>query len=218
MIVVIQCAASKRMDAGQLRTQDGKSILFVANPELAPDVGTIAYARPDDESGDGQSWRQMLLRYNETPTNNPLGLSKAYELYTNDAYRRLVHRFGSDKTFILSAGWGIISASFLTPAYDITFSAAAESYKRRRKNERYYDFCMLPARSEEKIVFLGGKDYLPLFCFLSSDLQCERTVFYNSSSPPIAPGCSMKRFVTTTRTNWHYECASRLLDGTLKSD
>jgi len=36
MIVVIQCAASKRPDAGYLVTSDGRPINFVAHPELVP--------------------------------------------------------------------------------------------------------------------------------------------------------------------------------------
>jgi hypothetical protein len=215
MIVVIQCAASKRVGAGNLRTTDGTPVLFVANPGLAPDANNLMYACPDDAAGDTQSWRQTLLRYNEAPGDNPLRLLPAYELYANDTYRRLAVRFGIANTFILSAGWGLISASFLTPAYDITFSASAERYKRRQKRARYRDFQMLPEDCADEIVFLGGMDYLPLFCSLTSAMRCQRTVFYNSSSHPDAPGCSLKRFVTTTRTNWHYECANALLRGKL---
>ena len=47
-------------------------------------------------------------------------------------YRELVHALGAENVFILSAGWGLLSADFLTPNYDITFSATAERYKRRR--------------------------------------------------------------------------------------
>ena len=56
-------------------------------------------------------------------------------------------------------------------------------------------------------VFFGGKDYLPLFCDLTKDVKAKRTVFYNSGYAPAAQGCALVRFVTTTRTNWHYECA-----------
>ena len=54
-------------------------------------------------------------------------------LYKNSAYEYLVNQLGEDKVFILSAGWGLIPAPFLTPDYDITFSGNAEAYKRRRK-------------------------------------------------------------------------------------
>jgi hypothetical protein len=36
MIVVIQCAASKRPDAGHFLTASGKLVDFVAQPQIAP--------------------------------------------------------------------------------------------------------------------------------------------------------------------------------------
>ncbi|BAU49572.1 hypothetical protein SVA_3024 [Sulfurifustis variabilis] len=41
--------------------------------------------------------------------------------------------------FILSAGWGLIGAAFLTPVYDITFSNSADDYKRRRRRNQFDD-------------------------------------------------------------------------------
>ena len=73
----------------------------------------------------------------------------------------------------------------------IVASVSAEPYKRRRKGDLYRDLRMLPNDTDEPIVFFGGK----------------RTVFYNSGYAPAAQGCALVRFVTTTRTNWHYECA-----------
>jgi len=54
-------------------------------------------------------------------------------------------------------------------------------------------------------VFFGGKDYLPLFCSLTDTLRSKKIVFFNSASVPRFSGCTLKRFETTTRTNWHYE-------------
>lgn len=54
-----------------------------------------------------------------------------------------MRKFGLDNVMILSAGWGLIPAQFLTPRYDITFSASAEPYVRRRKNQAYEDFIWL---------------------------------------------------------------------------
>jgi hypothetical protein len=214
MIVVIQCAATKRKDAGCLVSASGTPVVFVARPELAPASSAHLYARPDDPSGNGKSWREMLSAYNERPDNNPLGLYPAYRLYENRAYGRLVDAFGLENVYILSAGWGLIGAAFLTPYYDITFSPSAEGYKRRRKTDRYRDVCLLPANENSEIVFLGGKDYVPLFCSLTSAVRNKRTVFYNSAFPPDAPGCTTKKFATSTRTNWHYECANALINGT----
>jgi hypothetical protein len=121
-----------------------------------------------------------------------------------------------ENVFILSAGWGLISAGFLTPQYDITFSRSAEAYKRRGKREHYSDLCMLPECADD-VVFLGGKDYLPLFCTLTNSVRGRKTVFFNSKCTPDAPGCRLERFGTVARTNWHYQCANALIDGGLSA-
>jgi hypothetical protein len=124
---------------------------------------------------------------------------------------RLADRFGLSKLYILSAGWGLIAADFLTPYYDITFSQSADSYKRRRKADHYDDFRMLPDDTEEEVLFFGGKDYLPLFCSLTRSVRTTKTAFYNSAQRPQVTDCALVRFDTTTRTNWHYECANAFL-------
>jgi hypothetical protein len=215
MNVVIQCAASKRSNAGHMRRRDGTPVMFVADPAHAPRASDLVYARPDDLGDDGRTWRAALLEYNRSPGSNPLKLLPAFELYENPAYGRLAARFGIDKLFILSAGWGLIPAAFLTPAYDITFSQNAEDFKRRRKSNTYQDFSLFPADSDEVLVFLGGKDYLPLFATLTDGAKGRRVAFYNSMNRPEAPECTLQRYVTTTRTNWHYECAQALMDGRL---
>ena len=112
MIAVIQCAARKRRDAGHLRRQDGTKVLFVADPTIKPTGPDCVHVRPDDLSDTGESWREKLVRYNANPGNNPLGLLRAFELYQEPAYCALVTRFGFARTYFLSAGWGLISASF----------------------------------------------------------------------------------------------------------
>ena len=211
MIIVIQCAATKRSGAGRFISPEGNPVIFVADPRAIAAEGASIYARPDDEAEVGKSWRQLVLSYN-TPNDNPFGLLPAYRLYQNPAYERLAERFGVSSLYILSAGWGLISAEFLTPYYDITFSPSAERHKRRLKADRLSDLCLLPSSVEVPIVFFGGKDYVPLFCTLTSNVRSERIVFYNSANPPNAPGCALKRFETTTRTNWHYECANTFID------
>lgn len=212
MIIVIQCAASKRHDAGHLKTRDGKNVLFVADPGSAPSSDALHYARPDDPSDTGETWREKILHYNREPGSNPLGLCRAIDLYLNPAYARLAKEIGAAKTYILSAGWGLIRGDFLTPNYDITFSASAEFYKHRKKSDIYLDLKMLPEGIGDTVSFFGGKDYIPLFCELTKSTATPRTVFYNSGSEPTAPGCSLSRFQTTTRTNWHYECVNAFLD------
>jgi hypothetical protein len=215
MMVVIQCAASKRPDAGHLITSDGRPINFVAHPELAAAEDKIVYARPDDLAEGGMSWRTLLRKYNEQPRRNPLRLLPAYQLYENKCYRSLVNRFGVDSVFVLSAGWGLIRSDFLTPYYDITFSQSADAYKIRRKIDRYDDFRMLPNDTNGEVVFVGGKDYLPLFCKLTENSKGKRIAFFNSVNVPRFQGCEFRKFETTTRTNWHYESANALIDGKL---
>jgi hypothetical protein len=216
MIVVIQCAAKKRPDAGHLRTSDGRNVLFVADPAKAPASSTTHFARPEDLSDTGKTWRERLLDYNREPGTNALGLCRAIDLYANPTYHQIAERVGAEQIFILSAGWGLIRSDFLTPNYDITFSAAAEPYKRRKKADHYRDFTMLPQDGNEPMVFFGGKDYVQFFAELTRPTKAQRTVFYNSDTLPAAPGCSLIRFCTTTRTNWHYECASAFMSGKIK--
>ena len=213
MTVVIQCAATKRPNAAHLVTAQGKLVNFVADPQAAPYNQARLFARPDDLADDGLSWRQVLSNYNAEPHNNPLRLYRAFELYENKVYRRLVDRLGPKNVYILLAGWGLIGANFLTPYYDITFSPSAERYKRRRKGDRYSDFCMLPDNLGDEILFFGGKDYLPLFYQLTRSFKNKKTVFYNSIHIPGFSGFRFKRFETSTKTNWHYECVQAYLDG-----
>src|SRR6476469_2197636 len=44
------------------------------------------------------------------------------------------------------------------------------------------------------------------FAALTQAVRGEGTVFYNSATPPSAPGCKLIRFETRTRTNGQYEC------------
>jgi hypothetical protein len=214
MRIVIQCAAKKDPSAGSLRSSNQREVLFVAQPDLAPSEAVQHYARPDDVSDDGRTWRERLVAYNAV-ANNPLHLLPAYRLYARDAYGALADRFGPGRLYILSAGWGLIAANFLTPRYDITFTTSADDWKRRRKGDRYQDFCML-SDDNDPIVFVGGKDYLPLFSNLTARLHAPKIVFYNSGEAPnLAEGFEAIRYPTTTRTNWHYECARDLADGNL---
>lgn len=214
MKIVIQCAARKCPCAGTLKTPVGQQVLFVAAPGDAPTDGKTFYARPDDLFDNELTWRDRLWDYNSNDTKkNPLDLLPAYRLYGNRIYVMLVEKFGLQSVFILSAGWGLISAEFLTPDYDITFSPNAEPYKRRRKKDVYHDFSMLPDDGDD-VVFLGGKDYLPLFCHLTAETRCMKTVFYNSVNRPDLPsGFDSVLYETRTRTNWHYECANALIRG-----
>ena len=194
---------------------DGKPVLFIADPagKTAPRRSWVEYRRPDDIAPSGLSWRDELVKYNKTYQDNgtnPRCLLPAWRLYANPAYKHLVNQLGEDKVFILSAGWGLIPAPFLTPYYDITFTQKAETYKRRRQQDDWYaDFSMLPKDASHPIHFVGGKDYVPLFLELTAGTDAER-VIHHVGSPPPAPNCRFRRFKTKRRTNWHYECAMKL--------
>lgn len=218
MKIIIQCAGKKqqgRPGSGLRRPSDNLPVKFVARPELAPPNSSLAYARPDDPYDDARTWRQMLFDYNRAPAENPSQLARAHQLYVPSAYQALTCRFGADKVFILSAGWGLIPADFLTPDYDITFSAAknVERHAKRNKSDTgFADFQMLPDDGEE-IVFLGGQDYLPLFQGLTKNLKAQKKVYFNiQAAPNLGPGFVVERFPTDIRTNWHYSCAQMLVD------
>lgn len=216
MNIVIVCADAKKEDrAGYLCRQDGQKVKFVADPDIAPRTESYVYARPDDISDVGVSWTETLRQYNETPEDNPLGLLQAWELYLNPTYEYLARKHGTERLYILSGAWGLISATFLTPMYNITFSTNkyVKPYQRRKAEDCYGNCCMLPADTDEPVVFFGGKDYVDFFCSLTEGIKAERYIFHNSWRAPSAPGCQTKKFGTAPQKNWHYECARDFIDG-----
>ena len=186
---------------------DGRLVFFVAEPTMAPDNPSVLYRRPDDYFDDHHTFRDVVREYNLRPDENPWNLLPAWQLYSHPVYGELAHRLGIANLFILSAGWGLIKADLLTPNYDITFSASAERYKRRAKRDRYEDFQQLPIADVDRVVFAGGKDYIPMFLSLTNDLDVDRVVFFNSVNALGAPSARFVRYETNTRTNWHYEWA-----------
>lgn len=211
MFVVIQGSESRQPHAGLLTARHGQRVLFVADPAQAPREPDICHARPDGFSSFAGCWRNLVLGYNANPRNNPLGLLPAHALYPEEIYRRLVEELGPKQTYILSAGWGLIGASFLTPNYDITFNPGADPFRRRKPSDRYNDFCMLPDDTDEDLYLFADADYLPLFCRLTASYPGRRIVFYRSEKPPEAPGCTLRKFATAVETNWHQECARTFL-------
>lgn len=215
-IIVIQCAGSKRSHAGCFRLRNGGEVLFVSDPDKAPQ-DEYTYAHPDGQADIEETWRKQLLRYNDlhkdVPGGNPLGLLPVWRLYKNPTYALLAEKYGLERLYILSAGWGLIRANFLTPRYDITFNTDVKSYKRRRGLNGYDDWRMLPDDTAEPIVFFGEESYIDLFCALTGQVKGTRHVFFNSPYEPDAPGCHLRKFDTSTSKNWHYECARAFMDG-----
>lgn len=211
MIAVIQSAEGRQSNAGHLIARSGERVLFVADPQQAPGQSGVCHARPDDVSSFGAPWRKLVLGYNANPRNNPLGLLPAHRFYPDAIYSRLVEELGPAQTYILSAGWGLVPASFLVPNYDITFRPAAEPYRRRDPSDRYADFCMLPEDGDEDLYLFAEADYLPLFCRLTASYPGRRIVFYRSENPPEAPGCDLRKFEAGNEANWHHACARAFL-------
>lgn len=215
-IVVILCSAPKNGWAGHFRRADGRKVLLVAQPDAAPPEAGYHYARPDDAAGDGQTWREKLRRYNAdydgSPESNPRGLLPAWQLYWHPVYARLWEKYGPERLYILSAGWGLVKADFLLPNYDITFSNNAETYMRRRKRERYQDCQMLPDGTANPVVFFGGKSYTNFFSSLTRQVKGGRYVYYYGNAPD-APGCRLIQFQSGNQRTWHYEAADAFLQG-----
>lgn len=217
MIVVISCARRKKPEAGYFQRRDGQRVKFVGDPEARHDDFGFERARPGDSSDTGAPWRDRLVEYNDAYSvdENPFGLLPAGRLYAHEVYGRLEQRYGLKGFYILSAGWGLIRADFLTPQYDITFSPQAKKYQRRHRRESWPDLNHLPAEITEPVMFVGGKDYVPLFCQLTEGIVAPRTVWHRSADPPLAPGCLVEEYRTPSTRKWHYECVRAFLDGKL---
>lgn len=219
--VVIACAGSK-VGNGYWKTEDGKQVKFVARPDYVPAGNGCVYAQPDDtDAGSGKTWRELLLEYNSqwrAKKENPHCLLPAYRLYHNSIYRDLVERYDVENVFILSAGWGLIRADFLTPQYDITFSNTRKipCYYRRKKSDEYNDCNEMPACADETIYLFSGKDYYGLFTrLIQGNAKC--VVFYKSTKQtPFCGDCRMREYSTKKKTNWHYECVRAFMDGKIK--
>ena len=222
MKVVISCAGSKAKNAGYMKTktEDERCVQFVGNPaKVVSREPGFCYARPDDEAREGETWRGKLVTYNKScKDENPFGLLPAYKLYAprnphSDVYSKLVRVFGEDNVFILSAGWGLIKASFLTPNYDITFSGSADAYKRRRECDQYCDFNHLESAIDEDLLFFGGQGYLPLFCDRTWHYQGRRIVYYNSLKKPNSNDVKLVHYKPTENPyTWVYECATKVIE------
>lgn len=238
IIVVILCASGKDDSAGCMSAESGgkvREVKFVADPYNAPPDPSVIYKRPDDIAPSGLSWRKELEKYNREHergrSGNPLKLVPAYELYQpqtpyKNIYRELVEFLGPRNVFILSAGWGLIPADFLTPRYDITFSQAASREKpytlrQEKDNYLYKDFIKLPEDTSKPVVFLGSKSYIRFFCSLTENIEARKIIFHKSKSestyPRVLQGYELRRYEAMPRM-WYYECAKQLIRGKIKID
>lgn len=207
-LVVFPGGEEKAANAGHMVLPDGRRVVFVAEPGMAPSEEDIAYRRPDDRADGIQTFRDALLAYNGAPQDNPLGLLPAWRLYEEDAYRALADGVGTENLFILSAGWGIIESDLLTPTYEITFSNGVATYKRRRPRDFYNDFRRLPSQGVTRLVFAGGPDYIPLFLELTEGTPAERIVYHHASRTPPGADAQFVPVESDDANDWHLQWAN----------
>jgi hypothetical protein len=210
--IVIQCCLRKQETAGTFITRSGRIVKFVAHPNKCRTKRNVMYARPDDYNPETfRTWREHLIEYNRNK-GNPLGLIQAANLYRPEVYHNLAE-CESWKTFILSAGWGLVRSDYLLPAYDITFSASADDCNRRAPYDQYSDFNHLEKERYKALYFFGGVDYLPLFFQLTQKLSGRKVIFYRSKHLEKTPGYDFVRYKKKRMTNWHYDCAMDFIEG-----
>ena len=217
MIIVMACAGRKH-NAGRfaLRRQ---FVHFAAHPETYIDFHDGVFAAPDDTAEDGQSWREKLAAYNQTPQDNLLGFLPAGELYRPPVYAELAAHVGADKLYILSAGWGLVRSDFLLPDYNITFSPHADRGVRRfRTDEQWCDFMQLPTDIIEPVICFGSRAYIRFFTRLTSSIAAPRHAFRrvavgDEGEAKMLGGVRIYDYGTDRRTNWHHACARDFMNG-----
>lgn len=166
----------------------------------------------------------------EICVNDPFKLLQAYKLYKPKIYTQLVEVFGKDNVYILSAGWGLIRASFLTPKYNITFSEGKKIKVFQQRNytcDNYSDFNHLQEDShlmnisDDTVVFFGTDSskngvkngYLPLFCDLTKAYPGPQIAYYYHSKDKLKDkNVEFVSYQTTARQNWHYQCARKFIE------
>jgi len=212
----------------EAKDNDTKIMKFVACPKCfeddlyihkKPEDDFCIHKRPDDMSDDGRTWRRRLRDYNENYKNtgeNPDNLLPACELYSiykKSAYKELVAEFGIENVFILSAGWGLIRADYLTPIYDITVSNEGKPHSKIEIEDALERVPNMLPDDEEDIIFLGGQNYQELFSKLVSGYKGKKTIFYSSKKLPPVPsgsGFELKFYEPEKDGIWYYECAEKI--------
>lgn len=207
--VVIICASDKN-DGGDL-IYNGQKIKFYAQSNIAN-----TEFLPDDYMPDTKTTWRDFVNANQNPNSIPM---MAYQLYKRDEYRQLFKRFGN-LFYILSAGWGLVRADYRLPKYDITFSNNADLIKKRNYNlpPNYLDFNHLDNLNDnEDIIYIGGKDYLPLFYELTQNLQNRKIIYYygNITNSQYDNYIYRKYFPNNqnNQRKWHYELAEKIANG-----
>ena len=215
MKIIISCCDRKN---GELFQHNGEAINFVSHAnELTPN--NELYFHPDDlMPNENITWRELVaqqeIRNDLLPT---------HELYKPEIYNSLFQHYGNN-LFIFSAGWGIVRADYKLPKYNVTFSNSNNIpiYAKRNDNDTFNDFNQLEGVDEnERIIFIGGKDYVLPFCQLTNHLPNQKIVVYKNhdvlnNNPYLNNNFQFMHYQTNRRTNWHYEYANRLINNEIE--
>jgi hypothetical protein len=171
----------------------------------------------------------VVAANNPALQNPPNYLLPAKDLYANKCYRLLFTAY-RDRLYILSAGWGLVKASYRLPDYDISFSNHVPGHVHRRLNpprghplviyNDYNHLACLPLGNKDTVRFIGGKSYHDFFCRLTAGINAKKIIYYHGGPHLAHPklyrgalpnGYTPSPFITQMRTNWQYDCAAAIM-------
>lgn len=212
MKIVFPCASKKNKTPF---IYNSKEICFVSQPKA--NTEKKIFVTPDEAiMNENLTWRSIINKQ-----ENRNDLTKAYELYKHEIYKMLYEKF-KNNLYIFSAGWGIVSAEFKLPDYDITFSSGKKIQEctKRKKEQHFDDFNHLNGVDKnEKIIFIGLEKYLNSFLSLVAKLPNEIIIFHKNKNTLSLKGTSekikFKKFERGTNRKWHYLCAEELIKNKL---
>lgn len=214
MKIVFPCSSKKNKIPF---IHNNKEICFAS--QSVPGTEKKIFATPDEViRNENITWRDLISKQ-----ENRNDLTKAYKLYKHEIYKKLYERFKND-LYIFSAGWGIVSAEFMLPNYDITFSDGKNipDYAKRNKEFQFNDFNHLSGIDKnEIIIFIGLGKYLNSFLRLVGDLPNKKVVFYKDkmfnacAEKGTTKSIQFKRFEGGSNRKWHYLCAEDLINNNL---
>jgi hypothetical protein len=221
MNIVIPCANHKTLEPPTI--YGGQSIHFQA----AEDLDNNRYTPWSRVPGGNYTFVELLQRQNQKGLDadeagiDEKSLCAAGELYSNPVYeevREFCNQNGHN-LYILSAGWGLVSATTRLPAYDVTFSNQAQREKRittaQRLRQPYLN--ELASLKTETHVFLPSK-YLQFFVGMGMGMRNLR-VHWGRHLPEATydmlgvPAENVVRVdVNNANTNWHYNAINAFIE------
>ena len=216
MKIVIGCSKNKIADPF---VYNGKEIEFTAYPKKATKENCDFFHPDDIITQRGISWRDLVEQLQHEENNN---LVASCKIYKRKIYKDLYNKFG-DNLLIFSAGWGIITAQYRIPCYDISFSSNSPSYSKRLKTSIFQDHNHLIGTADnENIVLIAGYEYALAFCKITKNLKNKKIIFYKNRNL-LKNNEFVERddfefiyYQTTINTNWQYDLAKRLISNSIE--